>query len=59
MSLPVDRGHRAGDSQWVAADVIASIETFPLRIPFQPGERPPAAGPAVDSLLVRVSTAHG
>jgi L-alanine-DL-glutamate epimerase-like enolase superfamily enzyme len=43
----------------VAADVIASIETFPLRIPFLPGARPPAAGPAVDSLLVLVTTAHG
>jgi L-alanine-DL-glutamate epimerase-like enolase superfamily enzyme len=43
----------------VDADVIDRIETFPLRIPFRPGARPPAAGPAVDSLLVRVTTAQG
>ena len=41
------------------ADVIASIETFPMRIPFLPGGRPPAGRPAVDSLLVRVTTAGG
>lgn len=37
-------------------DVIASIETFPLRIPFLPraGARPP-----VDSLLVKVTTGDG
>jgi L-alanine-DL-glutamate epimerase-like enolase superfamily enzyme len=43
----------------VSADVIASIETFPLRIPFRPGARPAAGPPAVDSLLVRVTTARG
>jgi L-alanine-DL-glutamate epimerase-like enolase superfamily enzyme len=44
----------AGDSQWVDADAIARIETFPLRIPFRDGGRPPA-----DSLLVKVTTAAG
>lgn len=40
------------------ADVIASIDTFPLRVPFRarPGE---AARPPVDSLLVKVTTAGG
>jgi L-alanine-DL-glutamate epimerase-like enolase superfamily enzyme len=48
----------AGDSQWVDADAIARIETFPLRIPFREGAGK-AARPPVDSLLVRVTTARG
>ena len=36
------------------ADTIARIETFPLRIPFRAGARPP-----VDSLLVKVTTSEG
>jgi len=45
--------------------IIARIETFPLRIPFrsgaQPGASPTTVGhpPAVDSLLVRVTTDDG
>jgi L-alanine-DL-glutamate epimerase-like enolase superfamily enzyme len=38
----------------VDADAIARIETFPLRVPFRDGARPP-----VDSLLVKVTTAAG
>jgi len=38
----------------VDADTIARIETFPLRIPFRAGTRPP-----VDSLLVKVTTSEG
>jgi L-alanine-DL-glutamate epimerase-like enolase superfamily enzyme len=38
----------------VGADTIARIETFPLRIPFRAGTRPP-----VDSLLVKVTTSQG
>jgi L-alanine-DL-glutamate epimerase-like enolase superfamily enzyme len=38
----------------VEADAIARIETFPLRIPFRAGARPP-----VDSLLVKVTTSQG
>jgi L-alanine-DL-glutamate epimerase-like enolase superfamily enzyme len=38
----------------VDADTIARIETFPLRIPFRAGGRPP-----VDSLLVKVTTSEG
>lgn len=47
------------------AAAIAKIETFPLRIPFKPGNKsaPAAWGdkdlPAADSLLVRVTTADG
>jgi L-alanine-DL-glutamate epimerase-like enolase superfamily enzyme len=48
---------RAGDSQWVDADAIARIETFPLRIPFRAGAG--QARPPVDSLLVKVTTAQG
>jgi L-alanine-DL-glutamate epimerase-like enolase superfamily enzyme len=55
--------HPAGDIQWVDADTIARIETFPLRIPFRAGAGSAAsrrAGPpAVDSLLVKVTTAEG
>jgi L-alanine-DL-glutamate epimerase-like enolase superfamily enzyme len=50
-------GRPAGDSQWVDADAIALIETFPLRIPFAAG--PGKARPPVDSLLVKVTTEHG
>jgi L-alanine-DL-glutamate epimerase-like enolase superfamily enzyme len=45
--------------------IISRIETFPLRIPFQPGNRSAASawGPkglhAVDSLLVKVTTDQG
>jgi L-alanine-DL-glutamate epimerase-like enolase superfamily enzyme len=45
--------------------LITAIETFPLRIPFRPGqsspasERGPAGRPAVDSLLVKVTTDRG
>jgi L-alanine-DL-glutamate epimerase-like enolase superfamily enzyme len=45
--------------------IITSIETFPLRIPFQPGDRSAASawGPkglhAVDSLLAEVTTGQG
>ena len=45
--------------------IITSIETFPLRIPFKPGNRSAASawGPkgqhAVDSLLVKVTTDQG
>jgi hypothetical protein len=45
--------------------IIASVETFPLRIPFRPGNRSAASawGPkglhAVDSLLVKVTTDQG
>jgi L-alanine-DL-glutamate epimerase-like enolase superfamily enzyme len=45
--------------------VITGIETFPLRIPFKPGQASDVAGwgpadvPAVDSLLVKVSTDQG
>ena len=39
------------------ADAIARIETLPLRIPFRPGAG--KARPPVDSLLVKVTTAHG
>jgi L-alanine-DL-glutamate epimerase-like enolase superfamily enzyme len=43
--------------------IIASIQAFPLRIPFQPGTRSAARGPedlhAVDSLLVKVTTDQG
>jgi len=42
----------------VDADAIARIETFPLRIPFRAGAGD-AARPAVDSLLVKVTTAGG
>jgi L-alanine-DL-glutamate epimerase-like enolase superfamily enzyme len=38
----------------VNADAIARIETFPLRIPFRAGTRPP-----VNSLLVKVTTSQG
>ena len=48
------RAAPAGESQWVDADTIARIETFPLRIPFRAGARPP-----VDSLLVKVTTSEG
>lgn len=40
------------------ADAITKIETFPLRIPFRPGGGK-AARPAVDSLLVKVTTTGG
>lgn len=40
------------------ADAIATIETFPVRIPFREGA-PRAARPPVDSLLVRVTTDRG
>lgn len=47
----------------MAADTIARIDTFPLRIPFQPGAWPARAGqpprPPVDSLLVKVTSAQG
>jgi L-alanine-DL-glutamate epimerase-like enolase superfamily enzyme len=56
-------GIRAGDIQWVDADTIARIETFPLRIPLRAGAGPAASSqaepPAVDSLLVKVTTAQG
>jgi L-alanine-DL-glutamate epimerase-like enolase superfamily enzyme len=45
--------------------LITGIETVPLRIPFKPGEASPAAGwgpsdlPAIDSLLVKVTTDQG
>lgn len=41
--------------------IISAIETVPLRIPFKPGRRSPVSvsGPAVDSLLVKVSTDEG
>ena len=39
------------------ADAIARIETVPLRIPFRTGAG--EARPPVDSLLVKVTTAHG
>ena len=43
-------GHRvdrhAGDSQRVHAEVIARIETFPLRIPFRAVPQAPASAPA-------------
>ena len=48
---------RAGDSQWVDADAIADIETFPLRIPFR--QDAGKARPPVDSLLVKVTTSRG
>ena len=47
----------AGDIQWVHADAIAAIETFPLRIPFR--EDAAETRPPVDSLLVKVTTARG
>ena len=55
---PVDRRRPAGDSRWVtAADAIARIDTFPLRIPFRAGPGKPR--PPVDSLLVKVTTEQG
>ncbi|HTX13381.1 MAG TPA: mandelate racemase/muconate lactonizing enzyme family protein [Solirubrobacteraceae bacterium] len=45
--------------------LITAIETFPLRIPFKPGQASAASGwgpgerPAVDSLLVKVTTDQG
>jgi L-alanine-DL-glutamate epimerase-like enolase superfamily enzyme len=42
----------------VPADVIARIDTFPLRVPFRAGPGDQARAP-VDSLLVKVTTASG
>jgi L-alanine-DL-glutamate epimerase-like enolase superfamily enzyme len=40
--------------------IITGIETFPLRIPFKPGQASPASDAgAVDSLLVKVTTDEG
>ena len=45
--------------------IITGIETVPLRIPCKPGREPAASvwgaagSPAVDSLLVKVTTDHG
>jgi hypothetical protein len=45
--------------------IIASIETFALRIPFKPGESSASSAwgdealPAVDSVLVKVTTDEG
>ena len=47
------------------AMIITGIETVPLRIPYKPGREPAASvwgaagSPAVDSLLVKVTTDQG